>query len=76
MKNLSLKLDEAIFNELESITKDLHIARNRYINEAIEMYNQIQKRNTLKKKLSKESLLVSKTSLNILGEFEAIIDED
>jgi predicted transcriptional regulator len=35
MKTLSLKLDDKIFDEAEEITAKLHLARNRYINEAV-----------------------------------------
>jgi predicted transcriptional regulator len=49
MKILSLKLDDDIFNETEEITAKLRLARNRYINEAVNMYNLVQKRRLLKR---------------------------
>ncbi len=76
MKNLSLKLDDEIFNETEEITSKLHLTRNRYINEAVSIYNRVNKRRLLKKQLTKESLLISKDSMNILHEFEKILDEN
>jgi hypothetical protein len=76
MKTLSLKLDDEIFDETESITAKLKLARNRYINEAVSLYNRVNKRRLLKKQLSRESQLVSKDSLEILQEFEKLIDED
>jgi len=60
MKILSLKLDDEVFNEAEKITTSLNVARNRYINEAVNLYNRVNKRRLLKKQLSKESELVSK----------------
>jgi hypothetical protein len=76
MKTLSLKLDDKIFDETEELTSKLKLARNRYINEAVDIYNLYNKRKLLKKKLMKESKLTSKDSMEILHEFEKLIDED
>jgi hypothetical protein len=75
MKNLSLKLDDEIYNEAEKITSKLKLARNRYINEAVNVYNLFNKRRLLKKQLEKESKLTQKDALEILHEFEKLIDE-
>ena len=74
MKTLSLKLDDNIFEETEKITSKLNLARNRYINEALSIYNLYNNRRLLKKQLSKESKIVSKDSMDILAEFEKLID--
>ena len=74
MKILSLKLDDNIFEETEKMTSKLHLARNRYINEALNVYNLFNKRRLLKKQLSKESKLVRKDSMEILAEFEKLVD--
>jgi hypothetical protein len=74
MKTLSLKLDDKIFDEAEEITSKLNLARNRYINEAVSIYNLFNKRRLLKKQLSKESKLTSKDSMDVLHEFEKLID--
>jgi len=76
MKTLSLKLDDPIYAEAEEITSHLKIARNRYINEAVNLYNTYHKRRLLKNQLAKESSLVSENSLEILKEFELLSDED
>ena len=76
MKTLSLKLDDPIYAEAEEITLHLKIARNRYINEAVNLYNTYQKRRILKNQLAKESNRVSENSLEILKEFELLRDED
>jgi hypothetical protein len=76
MKFLSLKLDDNIFNETESVISRIKKSRNRYINEAIDFYNKINKRKIIAKKLAKESKLVSSESLYILSEFEKLQDED
>lgn len=72
MKTVSLKIDDSIFGETEKILSRINIPRNRYINEAIEYYNKIQKRQIIEKKLRIESSLVKKDSLNILKDFENI----
>lgn len=76
MKTLSLKLDDDIFEEAEELTSKLKLARNRYINEAVNIYNQYNKRKLLKKQLQKESKLTSDDSMEVLREFEKLIDED
>jgi predicted transcriptional regulator len=76
MKTLSLKLDDEIFKETEEITDKLEQARNRYINEAVRIYNAFNKRKLLKQQLSKESKITSKESMDILHEFEKLIDEN
>ncbi len=70
MKIISLKLDESIFGDTEKILAMMKKSRNRYINEAIEYYNKLQKRILLEKKLRKESELVKSDSLLVLKEFE------
>jgi len=76
MKTLSLKLDDKIFDEAEEMTSKLKLARNRYINEAVNIYNLFNKRRFLKKQLTKESKLTSKDSMDILHEFEKLMDGD
>lgn len=74
MKTLSLKLDDTVFEETEKLTAELKLARNRYINEALNLYNQYNKRKVLKKKLAKESKLVAISSSEVLAEFESLTD--
>ncbi len=76
MKTLSLKLDENIFNETEVILVKVKKSRNRYINEAVDYYNKMQKRGLLAGRLKAESKLVGKETLNILSEFEMLNDEN
>jgi hypothetical protein len=75
MKNLSLKLDDEVFNETEKISVKLRVNRNRYINNAVSFYNQLQKRKMLAGKLAAESKLVQKESMKVLAEFEKLDDE-
>ncbi|MBK9104636.1 MAG: hypothetical protein IPL92_08705 [Saprospiraceae bacterium] len=75
MKTLSLKLDDDVFEETDRIAGKLNIARNRYINEALEAYNLLISRKLLKEKLLRESNQVSKTSMEVLKELERITDD-
>ena len=70
MKTVSLKIDDSIFGETEKILSSIRIPRNRYINEAIEHYNKVQKRHLLEKRLKSESELIRTESMDILMEFE------
>ena len=76
MKNLSLKMDEAVFNETEKITAKISKNRNRYINEAVQFYNLLQKRKLIARQLQKESKLVRDESMKVLAEFEKFEDEN
>ena len=72
MKTVSLKIDDAIFGETEVILSRIKKPRNRYINEALEYYNKIQRRKILENMLKKESASVKTESLTVLNEFEEI----
>ncbi|WP_445732604.1 hypothetical protein [Mariniflexile sp.] len=72
MKTVSLKIDDSIFVETEKILSKIKKPRNRYINDAIDHYNRLQKRALLEKKLKKESDLVKADSMAVLKDFEAI----
>ena len=72
MKTISLKIDDTIFGETEKILSRIKKRRTRYINEAIDYYNRIQRRLILEKKLRKESDVVKKDSMSVLKQFEEI----
>jgi len=74
MKSLSLKLDESIFQETQELIKKINKPRNRYINEALEYYNRIQRKKILEKLLEEESKLVRDESMKVLSEFEKFED--
>lgn len=72
MKNLSLKMDDAVFNETERITAKISKTRNRYINEAVEFYNLLQQRKMISHQLQKESKIVQEESMKVLADFEKL----
>jgi hypothetical protein len=72
MKTLSLKLDDSVFTDTEQVISHIKKSRNRYINDALDYYNKVQKRKLLASKLEKESKLVKDDSLNVHHEFEMI----
>lgn len=76
MKTLSLKLDDIVFEETEQLLETIKKPRNRYINEAIQYYNQLQKRKILSNLLELESKLVSEESMNVLNEFKNLDEYD
>jgi hypothetical protein len=76
MKTLSLKLDDVVYEETEQLLKKIKKPRNRYINEALQYYNRIQKRKILSKLLIFESKIVSEESMNILNEFDNMDEYD
>ena len=72
MKAVLLKIDDSIFSETEKILASIKKPRNRYINEAINFYNKIQRKQILEKKLEKESNMVKIDSMSVLKDFEDI----
>jgi len=72
MKTISLKMEELVFEETEKILLTYKKPRNRYINDAVRYYNNIQKRQFLEKILQKESQAVMASSAEVLKEFESI----
>ena len=73
---LSLKLDDVIFDETEKVIKQLDMPRNRYINEALAMYNRYHKRKKLRAQLLMESKAVYANSLDVAKDFENFLDEN
>ncbi len=69
-------MDDKIFQDTEKILARVRKNRNRYINEAVNFYNELQKRRILTKQLQKESKLVREESMKVLAEFENIENED
>ncbi len=74
MKTIALKLDDEIFYEVEEIKRELKLSRNSYINEAVRVYNQENKRRLLKTQMEKESALTIQDSMDILHGFERLVD--
>lgn len=69
-------MDDTVFQETESILTKVGKNRNRYINEAVQFYNIVQKRKLLARQLKKESKFVRDESMRILEEFESLENED
>ena len=76
MKTLSLKLDDTIYHDTEQVLEQIKQSRNRYINEALDYYNRIQKKKLVAKMLLFESKLVQEESMKILSEFDNIEEYD
>lgn len=56
--------------EIEKVLSKLPLSSNRYINDALNLYNQYSNRKLLK--LTKESKIVAKSSSEVLAEFDTI----
>jgi len=73
-KALSLKLDDRIFAETESVIRKMRVPRNAYINRALEFYNRCQKRRLLKKRLKKDVDLLKDQTREVIRDFELLED--
>ena len=69
-------MDDSVFKETERITARISKNRNRYINEAVQFYNLLQKRKLISHQLQKESKIVQEESMKVLAQFEKLQDED
>ena len=76
MKNISFELDDRVFSDTEKILSETKTDRNRYINQALDHYNSLQKRKAIAGRLRQESVLVRDESLKVLTEFENLHDAD
>jgi len=76
MKTVSLKIDDSIFKDTETILSRMEKSRNRYINEALDYYNRFQQRKYLEDQLKLESEMVKKNSMSVLKDFEEMDYED
>ena len=75
MKAISLHLEDDIYFETEKLITNSKISRNKYINEALNYYNQIKKKYYLANKFKEASSIVSESSIEVLKEFEALNDD-
>jgi hypothetical protein len=76
MKTLSLKLDDFVYQETEELLGMIKKPRNRYINEALQYYNRIQRKKIIENRLEAESKIVRDESMKVLSEFEKLEDYD
>jgi hypothetical protein len=65
-------MDDTVFQETKAILTKVGKNRNRYINEAVQFYNIVQKRKLLARQLKKESKFAREESMRILEEFESL----
>lgn len=72
MATISIELDEAVLQEAEELLGETEKSRNAYINDAVAFYNRVRKRAKLARQFAKESALVRESSMEVLGEFEAL----
>lgn len=75
MKSLSLKLDDKVFDDTEAITKAMKVARNRYINDALELYNKFNQRLLLEKQIKKEVEACRESSMEVMRDWEETENE-
>lgn len=73
-KLLSLKMDDRVFAETESVLRKIKIPRNAYVNQAVDFYNRCQKRLLVKKKLQKDVRLLKEDTREFLKSFELLED--
>ena len=74
-KSLSLKLQDEIFQDTEDVLHHLRKSRNAYLNEAVNFYNHLWRREFLTETLLRESAMVAADSLEVLEVFEQLEDE-
>ena len=76
MERWTIKLNDSVFEETEHILKEKGIPRNRYINEALDFYNRYHRWKKLAKSFAKASQLVRDSTMEVIAEFDLLIDEE
>lgn len=74
MKTISLRVEDSILSDTDKMINVIKKTRNKYIVDALEHYNKIQKRKLLENQYKMESSMVSKSSMEVLHEFEKLKD--
>jgi hypothetical protein len=72
MTSISLKIDDQILSEADSLWKEVQKSRNSYFNEAIAYFNAVKKKELLAKQLAKESAMVRLSSAEVLSDLEKL----
>jgi hypothetical protein len=75
MVNLSLKLDEEVFSEVERNLKLLKISRNAYINEALNFFNKLNKKKEIRQLIKEDIKKLGNADMEVLNDFEVLEDE-
>lgn len=73
-KALSLKLDDRLFEETESLLRKVRVPRNAYINQAVALFNRLQKRRLVKKRLRQDARLLQEETKRFIRDFELLED--
>lgn len=76
MKSILLKLDDKLFEELETSAKEAKTPKTTYIKKAIEAYTQAARRRKLENQLKFESMLVREESMLINKEISESFNTD
>jgi hypothetical protein len=72
MRKLYFEIEDSVLKEMKSMLSKLRKPESSYINEAIQFYHYVQKRELLSKQLTKESKLVREESIKILADVECL----
>jgi metal-responsive CopG/Arc/MetJ family transcriptional regulator len=75
MKTISLRIEESILTETDKMINTIKKTRNKYIVDALDYYNKIQKRKLLENQYKIESSMVADSSMEVLKEFEKLNDD-
>ena len=75
MPTLTIRLPDAVLNEVNIKAKSLHISKNAYVHRALDMFNKNLNAKIKREKLIKASHKVRANSMEINNEF-SIIEND
>ncbi len=75
MKTISLRIEESILSDTDKMINTIKKTRNKYIVDALDYYNKIQKRKLLENQYKIESSMVADSSMEVLIEFEKLNDD-
>ena len=73
-KALLLKLNDETFQAVEKVVHKVGIARNAYLNRAVDFYNRLQLRRMTARKLKKEAAALKGDTREMLDSYELLED--
>jgi hypothetical protein len=76
MKHLTVKLENETFRDAEKTSGGMKVSMNRYISDAVKLYNLYHRRKQLKKEVLGEAKLVRWGSMDVLSEADRFLDEN
>ena len=75
MKTITLKTDDSFFEKVNTLAKHLHLSKSELIRRSIAEYERQMKKKEMKEQMRIASMRVREANLEIISEFDEILDD-